>query len=438
MEEGGVTNVDFEFTSPPYPYRPPEGGEGEQPELNGRRAHALLAEQVRRERVTWLEGMEGRIPRRSVSLLVGDPGLGKSLLSLTLAADVSRAGGFALLATAEDSLSATARPRLEAVGADLGRIGFIQLWEDGYPDGLRIPDDIAELDRLATESAADLVVIDPLMAHLPAEVNSWRDQSVRLALAPLHGLAERRECAVLVLAHLNKSMSSDWLRRVGGSVGISGAARSVLLLARDPDDADAEQGRRRVLAHVKCNVGPESDSLLYEIEPVLIPANGTEPEVETARIVGRGGSDHNAERLLSTRGDPDERSAMDEAVAFLVEELGSRVMDARMVKRAAGDFGISPRTLDRAKQRVGVISERVGGVGSGGHWTWRLRTPQVLADLGNGEVGELSPNTHEYSDTDVLYHLSTPSMRNGALSDDPDEVERLAEVAREAQGVGRA
>ena len=373
----------------------------ERSESEGRVARALVAANIRRKRVEWLdvEGMRGRIAKGSVNLLVGDPGLGKSLLSLDVAAGFSQNGGFVLVATAEDSLEATVRPRLDAAGANLDRIAFVQMYADGFPDGLRIPDDVAELERLVSESGAGLVIVDPLMAHLPGEINSWRDQSIRLALAPLHALAERQGCAVLVLAHLNKSASTDWLRRVGGSVGITGAARSVLLMARDPDDSDGEKGRRRVLAHAKCNVGPEMQSLVYEIEPILVPASDEDPEVETARIVQIGQSDHDAEQLLAGRGDPEERSALGEAVTFLEEELGDRVMDAKVIKRAARDVGISEPTLKRAKERAGVVSERVGGVGDAGRWTWRLSGSKGLASLEDQEVGSLSSNPHEERDS---------------------------------------
>lgn len=369
-------------------------------ESTPRIAMPLFASKVRRERVEWLEGMEGRIPLGSVSVLVGDPGLGKSLLSQALASQVSRNSGAALIATAEDSLSATVRPRLEAAQANLDEVAFVQMWADGYPDGLRIPDDAAELERLVSDCGARLLVIDPLMAHLPGEINSWRDQSVRQALAPLHALAERQRCAVLPIVHLNKSASTDWLRRVGGSIGISGAARSVLLLARDPDDPDGEKGRQRVLAHAKCNVGPEMPSLLYEIEPILIPASDEDPEVETARIVQIGESDHDAEHLLVGRGDPEERSALDEAIAFLEEEIAGRVMDAKEVQRAAKDAGISDATLKRARPLAGVVAERVGGVGKTGHWTWRLRGSRGLSALGDQEVEPLSETPHENSDSE--------------------------------------
>lgn len=116
-----------------------------------------------------------------------------------------------LLATAEDSISATVRPRLEAVDADLGRVCIVRLMREGVEEGLRLPDDVDELDRLVSETGAQLVVIDPLMAHLPENVNSWRDQSVRRALAPLHHLAETHGCAVVVISHLNKAAGTDAL-----------------------------------------------------------------------------------------------------------------------------------------------------------------------------------------------------------------------------------
>jgi AAA domain len=419
-----------------------------------RYALAKLASEVKRERVAFVPGMEGRVPRRCVTMLVGDPGLGKSMLSLLMAARVARAGGFALVATAEDSPAAVVRPRLDALQANLERVAFVELWQDGSPDGrLLIPDDVAELEKLVAHCQADLVIVDPLVAHLPGAINSWHDQSIRSALAPLHALAERQNCAVLPLAHLNKSMSTDWLRRIGGSIGITGAARSVLLLGRDPDDPEGEKGCRRVLAHVKSNLAPLAPSLLCEIQPVLIRASGDEPEVETAKMVELGTCDHDAERLLVSWGDPDERDALDEAVAFLEEELADGPRDAKAVKRAASEAGISPRTLDRAKTKAGVLADKVG-FGEGGKWMWRRRTPRGLAHLGNRDGDALSANPHERRDSADQELLRTPNVDIGALrgesapdegrltapsldglgdgfsEPDEDEIERLAELAR--------
>ena len=351
--------------------------------MTDRRGFAIPASEIHRERVEWLEP---GIPLGATTLLVGDPGLGKSLLTHTLAASVSRAAGHALIATAEDSLSATVRPRLEAAEADLERVSFVEILSEGFPDGMRLPDDVAELERLAEEREATLVVVDPLMAHLPSEVNSWRDQSIRLALSPLRSMAERRRCAIVIVAHLNKSHSADPLRRAGGSVGLPGAARSALLLARDPDDEN-----RRVVAHWKSNMSALAPSVLYGLEAISLPAMNGDPDVETVRLVNLGRSDHDGETLLTDRDGPEERSALEEAMAFLRKELGGeRQVATKTVQKHAGEAGISLRTLDRAKAKLRVKAEKHGFEGA---WTWALPEERQSREERQPEAARLLEST---------------------------------------------
>jgi hypothetical protein len=357
----------------------------------GRRGYTLAASRITRKKVQWL--WEGRIMLGGVNLLVGEGGLGKSMMCVGIAARLSREGGATLIATAEDSPEFTVRPRLEAARANLDLVHFIKISQDGIEDGLRIPEDVAILEKLVAEHGARFLVIDPLVAYLPGEINSWRDQSVRLALRPLQQLAERQMCAVEALIHLNKGMSSDPLRRISGSGGFGNAARSVLLLARDPDDPDGEGGTRRVLAHVKSNVAPLAPSLSYEIKSIVLPARDGFPEVETARIDGIGGSSYSGRDLLGPA-EEGEDSAVDQACEFLreelggLEDLGNVPRRVREVKTAARDAGISERTLERAKAKLGVRSEKVGG--RDGFWVWLLRAPPNLALLEGG-----SQNPHE-------------------------------------------
>src|SRR5262249_19601439 len=81
--------------------------------------------------IEWL--WEGRIPRGKITILDGDPGVGKAALALGLAARVSRGAPMPLsrvgttpadvvIFNDDDSLADTVRPRLEAAGADLTRI----------------------------------------------------------------------------------------------------------------------------------------------------------------------------------------------------------------------------------------------------------------------------------------------------------------------------
>jgi putative DNA primase/helicase len=330
-----------------------------------RRAIATMAANIQRERVQWLS--MGRVRVRMVTVLAGVGGLGKSQWTTLLAADNR---GVTLIATAEDSPSTTVRPRLEAVGADLDRVAFVSIQsDDGVEDGIIIPDDIGVLSELVADIGANLLVVDPLVAHLPGGIDSHKDQSVRRALAPLYRLAEEHGCAVVALMHLNKAQGLAPLARLGGSSAFGNFARSVLLLDRDPDDPDGEEGNQRVLAHLKCNVAPLAPSLLYKVEPILLSATLDEIEVETSRLELIGESPHNGRALLANASD-DERSALDDAKEFLLAELGDGARHpAGDVFKAARQIGISERTLKRARKHVGANTEKAGfGVG----WEWWL------------------------------------------------------------------
>ena len=94
--------------------------------------HWTTLSEVQSQPVQWL--WEGRIPFGKVTLLDGDPGSGKSLLAMDLAARVSRGAAMPLARTKpsspanvvlyndDDNLGDTVRPRFEAAGADLSRI----------------------------------------------------------------------------------------------------------------------------------------------------------------------------------------------------------------------------------------------------------------------------------------------------------------------------
>jgi hypothetical protein len=308
------------------------------------------------EHVSWL--WPGRLPLGKVSLLDGDPGLGKSTVTLDIAARVSRgwpmpdgtgAGEPAgvVIVSAEDGLADTIVPRLAAAGADLSRIVALEKVPDeegGHP--FVIPDDLASLERAIADAGARLVVIDPLMAFLSGGTNSHRDQDVRRALARVHDMAERTGAVVLVVRHLNKTAGGPAVYRGGGSIGIIGAARSGLLVARDPDHDDA-----RVLASTKSNLCAPPSSLGWHLE---------DTESGVARVVWDGPSEHGADALLSLPTSGDERTSREEAKDFLREFLSAGPVGAKETQNAARESGISDATLRRARLDLGVVLERAG------------------------------------------------------------------------------
>jgi archaellum biogenesis ATPase FlaH len=328
----------------------------------------------------------GRIHLGKINLIDGDPGLGKTLLALDLAARMSaglpmpdgtpcEAAGVVIL-SAEDGLSDTLQPRLQAAGAELSRIVAIRTIPD--PDGDRFPEiprDLSAIEDAIVQMSARLVIIDPLVAYLGAQTNSFRDQDVRRALAPLAEMAERRRVAVIAVRHLNKREDAKAIYRGGGSIAFAGAARSALLVASDPQDTE-----KRVLASVKNNLAAQPASLAYRVVP-----SGS-----SIRIEWLGTSSHTAQSVLAV---PSKTAT---AVAFAVSTLRTILANgpvtAEDAKAEAQRRGIAPRTLDRAKQELGVQSYKEG-FGAESLWFWKLPSPDEGSDAINGGLGALCENS---------------------------------------------
>src|SRR5262245_36019651 len=91
----------------------------------------ITMDQIKAEKVDWL--WRNRIPIGRMTMLDGDPGSGKSTLSLVIASAVTRGCALpfgekpkspanVLLMSCEDGYSDTIRPRLDSAGADVSRI----------------------------------------------------------------------------------------------------------------------------------------------------------------------------------------------------------------------------------------------------------------------------------------------------------------------------
>jgi AAA domain len=354
----------------------------------------VLVADVDRELVRWL--WPGRIPLGKVTVLDGDPGTGKSTLTLTIAAKVTTGSPFpdgtrperadVILLSAEDDIGDTIRPRLEAAGADLARCWVLpdvhpELPPDASPKAKpepprppELPADLELLEKLVVSKAAALVVIDPIAAFPSGAVDMHKDQDVRRALAPLAYMAARTGAAVVIVRHMNKGQGSA-LYRGSGSIGIIGAARAGLLVAPDPDDED-----RRILATSKANLGKKRESLAYRI---------VEDELyRVARLVWDGTSRHTAADLVRPQVDEDQAPALAEAMRVLKEILADGPQAAGNVKRVAKTAGVAERTLDRARWALGVVSRRKG-FGKDAHYEWCMPAtpPGAMADGEHGEHG---------------------------------------------------
>jgi hypothetical protein len=337
-----------------------------QPGTRPRRLVMQRASEIEAEEIRWL--WPGYIPFGKVTTLEGDPSVGKSTMTMKIAAAVSRGRGDWLpggiefegrdvfIVSYEDGARDTIRPRLEAAAADLTRVHVIQgvVTELGH-DLVTLPTDIPDLEASVRDHSAALVIMDPLMASFSQAIDSYRDHHVRRALAPLCKLAEATGAAMLVVRHLPKATGRKAINMGGGSVGIGAAARSVLVIG-----ASEQNSAHRILAVVKCNVAAMAPSLEFSIESGTYAVEGRVGT--TGTIVWHGTSRVTADDLAAQRGDTTEPGAATDkvlAAECLREWLGDGPLSKEEVLSLARRQGFSERTLQRGAQGL-VVTTRQG------------------------------------------------------------------------------
>jgi len=322
----------------------------------------------------------GYLPLGKCVLLVGDPGLGKSMLTCDLSAPVSAGRpwpdgapaivrGDVLILTAEDGIDDTVKPRVKAASGDLAAVHVLTAVRTAGTRNERsfILDVDAEL--LARELAARakdgrpvrLVTIDPLVAFMGA-ADTHVDAAVRRALTPLARIADEFRVTVLGVMHLNKSAQMHAIYRTGGSIAFVAQARAVFAVTRDTET----ESKARLFLPLKMNLAPMPAALQFRI-------SGTPPGlVWDAEPV----LDLDTEAVL--RGDPEDADGEDDpqtkgktAQDFLRVELQTGAREADEILRLARERGIGKRTLERAKAAIGVKAIR-RGFGPEGRWWWEL------------------------------------------------------------------
>jgi hypothetical protein len=334
--------------------------------------------------MAWL--WPSRVPLGKVTLLVGDPGRGKSLLALDMAARVSRGApwpdaesgsaplGSTILLSAEDDTADTIRPRLDALGGDPSRVCVVRAvtWEDREgADVFSLSRDTVGLEGLIRRwRDVRLIILDPVSAYLGG-AESYNNADIRRVLAPLQELAERTGVAVLAISHLTKRAAASVMYRAMGSLAFVSAARAVW--AAVPDRAAPG---RMLLLPVKCNLAGSIKGMAYRIVPH--PANPALPTVawEPEPVA------MTAQEAMEIALKP---ALLDRAAEWLDALLSAGPALATEIERRGHNAGLAPATLRRAKTELGVLSCRKGT-----GWMWRL--PECPApERGETQDGATAP-----------------------------------------------
>jgi putative DNA primase/helicase len=370
------------------------------------RALAMLrASDIELKAVEWL--WPGKFALGKITLIAGEPGLGKSQLTAALAATVTTGGrwptsdqrsprGCVVMFSAEDDASDTIAPRLLAAGADLKRIQIVSAVHGGdKTPGRRSFNFQTDLDLLekAMQDLGDvrLVVIDPITSYLGKGVDSHKNAEVRSVLEPVAELAARYSAAFVGITHFSKGGGSSAINRFIGSIAFIAAARAAFVVTNDPD---SDIPGRRLFLPVKNNLAPKGDGLSFQIEQHMIAG-----EI-CASMVEWGGDvvTKTADEILSA-GAEDDRPQRTEAADLLRASLADGPKPSKEVEAEAKDAGISWRTIKRAKKELGILAEprpiKRTNSGDGppvNRWYWSLpNLPSGPPKPQGGHVPDVAP-----------------------------------------------
>jgi hypothetical protein len=322
--------------------------------------------------VRWL--WPNRLPLGKVTIIAGEPGLGKSQLTCAIAAAVTTGSawpfdegkspsGSVIILSAEDDAADTIRPRLDAAGADLARVFIISAVErdDGW--GRRSFNLQADLGLLEMEidRAGDvvLIVIDPVSSYL-GKVDSHNNAELRAVLEPMGEMAARLGVGILAVTHFNKSGTGSANNRIIGSIAFVAAARAAYVVVRDKTDKD-----RRLFLPSKNNVGPEGVGLSFRTQLIKTANDIYAPAIAWEEPVTISAEEALAVNASKSDAAP-QRSAAEE---FLRTLVANNPLPVRQIEAEAKEAGLSWTTVKRARDALGIKTSKTA---LDGGWMWEL------------------------------------------------------------------
>ena len=306
--------------------------------------------EIQSQEVSWL--WYPFIPYGKLTIIQGDPGDGKTTLVLNIAAWLSKGEGLdsemklsepvnVIYQSAEDGLADTVKPRLELAGADCERILVI----DEKEKSLSMVDE--RLEKAIVQTKARMLILDPIQAYLGGGMDMNRANEARDMTKKLGALAEKHQCAIVLIGHMNKAAGNKAAYRGMGSIDFFAVARSVLLVGR----VEGEPNIRGVV-QIKNNLAAFGQPKAFALSEDGFQWLG-DYEIMADEVLG---------------GIAPKVNKMELAKRMLRElALASNAVLSNEIFDMADEQGISKRTLENAKRELGIRARKINN-----SWYWEL------------------------------------------------------------------
>lgn len=300
------------------------------------------------------------IARGELTILEGDPGLGKSYLAQMIAAKIvdgkrllsvkrlPRVQGKVVYFDIENSAGSVTKKRLVSNGCE----NLKDFYQEEEPFSIDDEDVLERVYDAIDKMRPTLVVFDTLNTYM-GKTDTNNASSVQQSFKNFREIAKRYNCAVLVLRHLTKSNKERAIYRGQGSIAFTGLARVVMTVGQSPDDEAT-----RVLAVTKINVTRPPKALTFTIE--ALP--DTLKEQDRSKFHWGEFVDMSADDILTVS--PSSMKPTDkqgDAERFLEEILSDGKMEFNALRRASEARSISLKVLYRVADRIGIIRTTAGG-----------------------------------------------------------------------------
>lgn len=297
------------------------------------------------------------IPYGKLTIIQGDPGDGKTTFVLNIAAQLSKGTGLEedikvsepmniIYQTAEDGLADTVKPRLELAGADCERIVVI----DESEKTLSMIDE--RLEEALIKTNAKLLILDPIQAYLGGGMDMNRANEARDMTKKLGLLAEKYQCAIVLIGHMNKAAGNKAAYRGMGSIDFFAVARSVLLVGRIEGEANI-----RAVVQIKNNLAAFGHPKAFTLSE--------------SGFQWLGDYDITADEVLG--GVAPKANKLEQAKQLLQRLAESnKSMQSNVIFDLAEEEGISKRTLENAKKELDIKAKKIKNL-----WYWELGKIQL-------------------------------------------------------------